>query len=131
MATSDAFKRHFANLGWAFERNRTSFGLNGEYSQEDYEQAVELDRSVAQYAVYVGRRLSPGLRLRLEARYFTEDFDTAAIRIDELQGIAALNWTVDARCHGACSTTIAIARVRGQRGIHRESAVVVRVLGTS
>ena len=94
LATSDAFKRHFANLGWAFERNRTSFGVNGEYSQEDYEQAVELNRSVAHYAVYVGRQLSPGLRLRLEARYFTEDFDTSAISTDELQGIAALNWNV-------------------------------------
>lgn len=94
LVTSDALERRFGYLGWSFERNRTEFGVNGEYSEENYENAVALDRSLARYSAYVSRRLTSNVRVRLDARQSKEEFDASNLDIDEWRGVAALDWEV-------------------------------------
>lgn len=92
LATADALERRLAYVGWAFHHNRTSFGLNGEYSEEQYENDVSLDRSLARYGAYFARQLTPEIQLRFDVHLSNEDFDNVDLSIDEWQGIAALDW---------------------------------------
>lgn len=97
LATSDAFERRFAYLGWGFDRNRTSFGLDGEYSEETYENQSEFDRAYRRLSLYLTRQMTPMLGLRLDARYSDEDFELSNIEIEELRTRATLSWILGRR----------------------------------
>ncbi len=90
--TADAFERRYVLAGWDFARNRTSFGLNGEYTEEAYENLVALDRTVMRYAIYFGRQLNPTLGFRIDGRYSDEEFDRSNAKAEELYGSARLTW---------------------------------------
>lgn len=92
--TSDALERRFAFAGWTFNRNRTSFGINGDYSEEKYENSTEFDRTLTGYGIFIGRQLTPALQVRLDVGATNEDFDRTNIEIDELHGGAALEWLI-------------------------------------
>jgi hypothetical protein len=92
LATADAFRRRFGFAGWEFQRNRTGLGLDAEYNKEEYEVLEVLNRSVMRYTAYVQRQMAANLRMRLEARYYNEDYRELDAEIDELHGIVALDW---------------------------------------
>lgn len=92
--TADALERRFGLLGWRFSRNRTWFGFDAEYSDESYENDVTLDRSLVRYGAYIGRQLTPNVRVEFDARMSNEDFDRSDVEVDEFQTLAALHWAL-------------------------------------
>lgn len=90
LATAEAFERRAASLGWDFNRNRTTLGLNGEYVRELYVTTGSSDRTLSHYGAYFGRQLTEALRFRLDGRYSIEKYELNSARVEDLQGTAAL-----------------------------------------
>jgi len=94
VATSDPFESRFASLAWAFERNRTAFGLSASYNDEDYENLTTADRTLTIWNAYFNRELARSLDLRVYARLEQEDFDSLNFQDDEWQYGASLGWAL-------------------------------------
>jgi hypothetical protein len=94
ISSSDPFESRFVAVGWDFSRNRTSFGVTAQYSEEKYEKVSANDRTVALWSAYMTRDISRALQLRLYGTLEQEEFDTLNFDDDELRLIAALAWSV-------------------------------------
>jgi len=97
IATSDALRRRFASFEWDFSRHRTFFGLNGQWTDEQYEHLSDLDRSLVRYGIYAGRQLARHVRLRVDVRYLEQEFETLTATSEEFLGIATLEWALGPR----------------------------------
>jgi len=97
IGTADPFERRYLNIGYDFQRNRTSLGFEARLSRERYETFTELDRDVSSYRVYVGRQVSPVIGIRLFANLEKEEFVEQAFDDDELGYGASLDWQVGRR----------------------------------
>jgi hypothetical protein len=84
--SSGNYLRNYGSLGWQFARLRTSFGVTGNYEQDEYDRQSLLDVNRASVGLNLGRKLTPQLSASLTAtldRYeylheaFTDKFGTA------------------------------------------------------
>jgi hypothetical protein len=75
IATADAFRRDFVNVGWEWERHRTNLGLTAGYTSESYERQPELDREYYTAGAHIGRQLGRSVNVNLNARFEREKFD--------------------------------------------------------
>lgn len=91
--SGDPFQRRFVRLGFDFDRNRTSLGVNAVSREESYETQTSLDRRVTTWSAYARRRLGPTLQLALFGTLEQEKFDNIDYDEDELRAGAYLDWT--------------------------------------
>jgi len=90
--TVDILRERYALVQWDFARTRTSFGISGEFRQEEYENQTVYNRDIFKYEAYAGRLLTRVLNLRLTAGFTQEEFETGGVEADEMYGIFALEW---------------------------------------
>ena len=95
--TSDAFKYRYATLGWGFEKNRTDFSLSAAFNQERYVEQIERDREYIDYIAEIGRRITPGTRLSLSARWSDNEYDNIDFNSKDLRLRGAVSWRAGAR----------------------------------
>lgn len=91
VGSSDPFESRLVSLNWNFERNRTSFGVGVQYSEEDYENIATNDRTLTTYNVSFGRKLSPTVAVRLLGTYEREHFERVDFDDDELRANASIS----------------------------------------
>ena len=96
IATADAFRRRYANLGWTFARNRTEVNLSAGYTEERYERQTSLDRDVLIASASLRRELGRALDLTLSARLEQEEFESG-FDDDDWRAGAEFSWNVGRR----------------------------------
>jgi hypothetical protein len=87
--TSSSYTITYASVGWQYARNRTTFGLSGQWEKDSYEGQPQLDlsRGTAQFSVE--RQLSRALTAELLGSLYRTDYaNTDYTETDELVGAA-------------------------------------------
>jgi Putative beta-barrel porin 2 len=97
IGTSDPFERNYANIGYDFDRHRTTLGVSANYSSEQYETSSALDRKVMTYSAYFTRRLSAVLSARLFASLDQDRYDELDVDIDETTAGVSADWVLGRR----------------------------------
>jgi hypothetical protein len=91
LTTQDPFESTFGYASWDFSFNRTSFGAGVDYSREEYENAVDLNRDLTTYGLYIERQLTERLQVRLAGQFVQEEFLNIEFEDDEVQLSAGLS----------------------------------------
>jgi hypothetical protein len=92
--TQDAFENRFMDIGWVFNRNRTSLRLTASYNEEAYEQSVELDRSYVDLRASITRRVSRVSNVHIGANYRSSEYDNQIFDDKELGLLAGFDWSL-------------------------------------
>lgn len=96
-ATDDAFEYRSFSTGYNFERNRTTLQFGVEWSEERYERAVELDRTVTTWNAFFRRELSRALSVSLLGRYYQQEYDALGFDDDEIEARLGALWRLGRR----------------------------------
>src|SRR5690606_31780959 len=92
LATSDVFLQPAAQAQWDYIRNRSTFGITHDYSEEDYERQTTLNRSLTQYGLFMIRQMTRTLSLSAGVDGTMEKFKVLGITASEISSNLALTW---------------------------------------
>ena len=96
-ATDDAFEYRSIGGGYTFEKNRTTARFGVEWSDEQYERDVALDRSTMTWSVYLARELSRTLTVSLRGSYYEQEYDTLGYDDEEIEVRLGSFWQLGRR----------------------------------
>lgn len=95
--TSDPFRLTYASLSYQVDRGRFDFGTGISWSDEEYENRVDLNREYTSLWANVSRQVSERVRLFMYAQYGKRDFPGRNRFDDDIDFGAGINWTVSRR----------------------------------
>lgn len=96
-ATDDAFEYRSVGGGYTFQKNRTTARIGIEWSDEQYEREVALDRSTTTWSAYIGRELSRVLTVSLRGRYYEQEYDALDFDDEEIEVRLGAFWQLGRR----------------------------------
>ncbi|AMN47462.1 hypothetical protein ACG33_10180 [Steroidobacter denitrificans] len=96
-ATDDAFEYRSFGAGYNWQRNRTTLRLGVEWSEERYERATDLDRTVVTWSTLIRRELSRTLSVSLQGRYYQQEYDASGFDDDEIEARLGGLWRLGRR----------------------------------
>lgn len=97
LATSDVFLQNAVQLQWDYIRNRTTFGITADYSDDEYERQTILNRTLTRYGFFVIRQMTRTLSLRAGVDGTLEQFQSLGITTNEISSDVALTWNPSGR----------------------------------
>jgi hypothetical protein len=97
IGVSDPFRSEFAQVGFDFARQRTSFGLSIQRQDEKYETQSQLDRRTTTYSAYFSRHLGYTVDAGLSARKQVEKIEALGFEDDDVQLGCFVNWALGRR----------------------------------
>jgi hypothetical protein len=95
--TGVPFKSDYGTVGWNFQRNRTSFGLDASVYKETYLQQSSLDDTRILFDAHFSRLLSPTLTVTLADQFYRQNFTNLDQHASENDINAQLAWRASRR----------------------------------
>jgi hypothetical protein len=89
--TPQPFTNTYVAAGWNFLRGRTGFSVNAGWSDQSYEESIELDQTLTTLTAAYRRDLSARTSITLNAAYISGDFETQG-DYDDINGRASFAW---------------------------------------
>jgi Putative beta-barrel porin 2 len=86
------FTSDMADVTWAFQKQRTGFGIEATYFKDTYQQPSTNDDKRTQLNGHVTRQLTPRLSVSLIEQYLREDFTSMIGSFSETSSDAQLKW---------------------------------------
>lgn len=95
--TVQPFTNKYGTLGWSFNRNRTTFSLDGSYSERSYDHDPTLDQTFKIFTLQVSRELSQRTSLGIAATRTNAQFEQTAADYDETTASLSFSWRLTQR----------------------------------
>jgi Putative beta-barrel porin 2 len=86
------FTSDMADVTWAFQKQRTGFGVEATYFKDTYQQPSTNDDKRTQLNAHVTRQITPRVSASLSEQYLREDFTSMIGSFTETSSEAQLKW---------------------------------------